>query len=459
MFRSAEGRIVADPAIAGAPDQARGREIDEAALRGVFPDYGDVDFSRYICPVDDQNPMHRLWTDGRWLKVYLAHGCYWRKCGFCDTTLDYIRSYRKLNAEALYRHLREQAEKTGVYGVHLVDEAAPPASLIRLALLNRGEDEPPLSFWGNIRFEPAFSPDVAALLAAGGLLGVSGGIEVATEEGLRRTGKGISLAALVRCCAAFKEAGILTHAYLIYGYWDQDEQEIVDSAELLRQFFAAGLLDSAFWHPFVLPRHSGLYAAPPPGISPRAGGRGGAGGPPVFALNDLSFEGEKRFRKYGGGLDRLLAAWMAGDCAVPVERAFPFRVKRPGTAPDLVAGLIDGYARDRDRLREGPPSPSGGIVFLGSRPLVGEGPGGPELRWFWRREEQRLPLPRGAAALAASLAKMLAALGRGLSPSADFYARLSDLLGPAAPAAWKILRKGGLVETGPPPGPFISPPV
>jgi radical SAM superfamily enzyme YgiQ (UPF0313 family) len=451
MFRGEGGRIIADIADiadgcprsappADTPDRVRGGEIDDQGALTVFPDYRGVDFSRYICPVDDLNPMHRLWTDGRWLKAYLAHGCYWRRCGFCDTTLDYIRSYRKPDAGALYRHLRDQAEQTGVWGIHLVDEAAPPASLVRLALLNLGEQGPPLSFWGNIRFETSFDPDTAALLAAGGLVGVSGGIEVATDSAFKRMGKGLTLAALVRCCAAFKEAGILIHAYLIYGYWDQDEQEIIDSAEVLRQFFAAGLLDSAFWHPFVLTRHSGLYAAPPPGLKPDAAPlpRDPA---PCFALNDLSFEGEERFRPYGEGLDRLLAGWMAGDSSSPVGRAFPFKVPRPAVSPRLVTDLIDAYAGSRDQARRSPPPPARRIIFLGSRPLRWEGSAGTELRWRWRREEHTLPLDRPAAA---ALERTLTSLSRDPSPAAPFYTRLSQLLGPSAPAAWKTLREGGL---------------
>jgi radical SAM superfamily enzyme YgiQ (UPF0313 family) len=480
MFRLPGNRIIADSGIAGGgigegiagPQTApcRGEEIDDWAAVHVFPDYRGLDFSRYICAVDDVNPMHRLWTDGRWLKAYLAHGCYWQRCGFCDTTLDYIRCYKKVDPRALYRHLRSQAETTQVWGLHLVDEAAPPASLARLALLNLGEAGTPLIFWGNIRFERAFDPDMAALLAAGGLAGVSGGIEIATEEGFKRVGKGITLEGAVRCCAAFKEAGVLTHAYLIYGYWDQDEQEIVDSAEILRQFFAAGLLDSAFWHPFVLTRHAGLYAK-------LAGNRGFVGGDEpgasaVFALNDLSFKGEERFRRYDEPLDRLLAAWMAGDTAAPVAEAFPFKVKRPRAAPDLVASLIDAYARDRDLIRRTlPTAPSGetvpsseatppqGLVFLGSR--VWED--GARLRWRWRLREHSLAVPPSAAApLAALLAAARPPSGAGsptgpLSatlysagpfatyPAGEFYARLVSLLGTGAPRAWQTLREGGLV--------------
>ena len=37
--------------------------------------------------------MHRLWSDGRWNKLTVAHGCYWKKCSFCDVSLDYIGRY------------------------------------------------------------------------------------------------------------------------------------------------------------------------------------------------------------------------------------------------------------------------------------------------------------------------------------------------------------------------------
>jgi hypothetical protein len=41
------------------------------------------------------NPMHRLWSDGRWNKLTVAHGCYWKKCSFCDVGLDYIGALRR----------------------------------------------------------------------------------------------------------------------------------------------------------------------------------------------------------------------------------------------------------------------------------------------------------------------------------------------------------------------------
>ncbi|MDR2110244.1 MAG: radical SAM protein [Spirochaetaceae bacterium] len=446
-YRSRKGRVIGSPDNAG--DSGPGAALDREAVRTVFPDYGEVDFSRYLYPVDEVNPMHRLWSDGHWLKAYLAHGCYWHACAFCDTALDYIRGFEPVETAALFRHLRDQAEKTGVRGVHLVDEAAPVSSLIALAELNMREGLP-LVFWGNIRFERTFTPDVAAFLAAGGLLGVSGGIEVASEGGFRRVRKGIGLPEVVRASAAFKEAGILTHAYLIYGYWDETPEEIIDSAEILRQLFAEGLLDSAFWHQFILTRHSPLYAEWERGLHPglrvsapaRSSGAGNQG--KIFALNDLSFAGEERFNRFAEPLDRLLGAWMAGDTAQPVADAFPFPVPSPSVSPGLVTGLLDAYARDRDRDRRALPQEAGRLCFLGSRPLEKAAPPGASLFWRWRLSDQRLPLPATAAEKAIALLEAAARPGR-LTPPA-FYRELEGLLGSReAPGAWKTLRNQGLV--------------
>ncbi|GHV86987.1 radical SAM protein [Spirochaetia bacterium] len=446
IYRSREGKIIADP---GITDPAKNKEdnfadfrrTDDESIKTVFPDYRGVDFSRYLYPVDDVNPMHRLWSDGHWLKAYLAHGCYWHACAFCDVTLDYIRSFAPVDTAALFHHLLEQAEQTGVHGVHLVDEAAPVSSLIRLATLNRNAGLP-LTFWGNIRFEKGFTPDTAALLAAGGLVGVSAGIEVATEAGFKRIGKGIVLEDVVRACAAFKEVGILTHAYLIYGYWDEDEQEIIDSAEILRQLFAAGLLDSAFWHQFVLTRHSRIYAEWEKGL--HRGLRVNSNtAESNFALNDLSFEGETQFSKYTEPLDRVLASWVTPDAAMaPVTEAFPFKVKEPSVSVNLIAELLDAYARDRDKSRGMPPGTADRVLFLGSRPLIRGAGKNAEIQWRWRLGEYQLRAGQGADKIAALLEE--ASRGKGLEATA-FFKAIAEAPGTGTTeAVWRALREGGL---------------
>lgn len=455
MHRSESGAIIGDD-ISTAVENAPYARIDEETPLRVFPDYRGVDFSRYIMPVDDANPMHRLWSDGRWLKAYLAHGCYWHSCAFCDVSLDYISGFGRVDPDALFDHLIEQAEVTGIRGVHLVDEAAPPESLLRLADRNRRAGLP-LVFWGNIRFERDFSPDSAALLAAGGLLGVSGGIEVASERGFKRLGKGLGLKDVVRAAAAFKEAGILVHAYLIFGFWDEDDEEIVDSAETVRQLFASGLIDSAFWHKFVLTRHSRIMrekrAGRHPGLAVIERGAFAADGDFAdgdFADNDLRFEGEERTSRWSAPLDAMTAAWMAGDALdLPVSAYTPFKTPPPTIAADLVARQVDAYARDRDKERARFPDAVAAdaqqrVLFLGGSPVRERlADGRIRLRWSYRLQDQHLDLPADTADTLFDILQEAGRAGIAVYRLVEPLQRVREQ--PAAIKIWSLLRENGLV--------------
>ena len=313
-------------------------EIENFMTKNVAPDYEGIDFSKYPRLADDINPMHRIWSDGAWLKAYLAHGCYWHRCLFCDTKLDYVNCYKPVNIKNLYSSLLEQAKKSGVYGVHFVDEAAPPKMLEDFASLNKDKA---LTFWGNIRFEKAFSRDLADILAKGGLIGVSGGIEMACGEGLSNINKGIDIKTLVFSLAAFKEAGILTHAYMIYGYYNETPQTLIDSAETLRQLFKAGLLDSSFFHKFTLTKHSTLFAEWEAGKHPDLH--------PIFPKNnftdyELHFKGEEKSEKYGAPLSLAVNAWMHRKYLdKPVEKWFNFPMPKPTVKKDFVEKALEEY--------------------------------------------------------------------------------------------------------------------
>lgn len=324
----------------------------------LVPDYTGIDFSRYPILADDSNPMQRMWSEGRWLKAYLAHGCYWHKCAFCDTSLDYVCSYKRVNIEKLHKSLYQQAKNLGVSGVHLVDEAAPPVALKDFALLNLKEENP-LSFWGNIRYEKSFTRDLADLLAHGGLTGVSGGIEIACGAGLETICKGTDIDTIVSACAAFKEAGILTHAYMIYGYWLETEQILIDSMETLRQLFQEGLLDSAFWHKFVLTKHSTVFTEYLSGkhteLKPLA--LDGSIIPQEknwklkenFAGNDITFIGQEKSSRYGIGLNLALEHWMKGkSLSKPVGSWFNFPLPKPSIPKDYIQKSIEKYENRRN---------------------------------------------------------------------------------------------------------------
>jgi radical SAM superfamily enzyme YgiQ (UPF0313 family) len=312
-----------DPATPGAPDYAT---LERDAIIHVHPDYRGLDFTRYLRVVDSPNPMHRLWNDTPWLKYRLAYGCYWRRCAFCDTQLDYIKRYQASDLDSLIAAATVAADRTGLRGIHFVDEAMP-VNLVRAFATRNAELSRPFTFWGNARFDKAWTDEACRFAAERGLVAVSGGIEIATSKGLEIVGKGFTMVDLMRTLAAFKRSGILVHAYLIYGFPGQADQDIADSAEMSRVLLAEGLVDSAFWHRFVLTRHSAMYAAWEKGERP--------GLEPIlprttFALNDLEFRGEERSERWTAPLDAALAAWADdGEFDKPLSTFLPKGLPRP----------------------------------------------------------------------------------------------------------------------------------
>ncbi len=247
------------------------------------PTWDGLPLDRYLSLLDMLNPMHRLWSDGRWNKLTVAHGCYWKKCSFCDVSLDYIGRYDAASAVTLADRIEAIVAETGQTGFHFVDEAAPPKALKALAaeLQRRGTA---ISWWGNIRFEKTFTPALCRLLAASGCIAITGGLEVASDRLLALMKKGVTVDQAARVTHAFAEAGILVHAYLMYGFPTQTVQDTVDALEVVRQLFAAGCIQSGFWHRFACTVHSPVGQRPQDyGVTllPLPPGR--------FAKNDVGF--------------------------------------------------------------------------------------------------------------------------------------------------------------------------
>jgi hypothetical protein len=259
------------------------KERDIAFSDGGTPTYTGLPLHQYLSLLDMLNPMHRLWSDGRWNKLTVAHGCYWRKCSFCDVDLDYISRYDLATTDVLIGRIESLIRETGQTGFHFVDEAAPPKALKSLAkaLLQRRLD---ISWWGNIRFEKSFDAGLCQLLADSGCIAVTGGLEVASDRLLRLMQKGVSIEQVARVTRAFSDAGILVHAYLMYGFPTQTAQDTIDALEYVRQLFAAGCIQSGFFHRFTCTVHS------PVGRHPEQ--YGVTLSPPLetpFASNDINF--------------------------------------------------------------------------------------------------------------------------------------------------------------------------
>ena len=168
--------------------------------------------------------------------------------------------------------------------------------------------------------------------------------------------KGVTVADVTRGAHAFRQAGVLVHAYLMYGFPGQTEVETLESMERVRLLFRAGLLSSAFWHRFVFTEHSGIASDPlsfgvkvkplPPG---------------AFATNDREHIdlGGTDHDPFDEVLPRALAAWMRGrELERPAHSWFDSSLPPAPVTEDFI----------QDALAE--PMPVGSrLIWLGGEPL------------------------------------------------------------------------------------------
>ena len=283
------------------------------------PSYEGLLQNNYINMIELTNPMHALWSNGKWNKLMLAHGCYWGKCAFCDGALDYVKRFDQAPVELIVDRMEAVIAQTGQTGFHFVDEAAPPALLRKLAeeIIRR---KLTVSYWTNVRFEKSYTPELCYLLAQSGCIAISGGLEVASPRILKMINKGITVESASESMRNFTEAGIMTHAYLMYGFPTETARETIDSLEVVRNLFANGWIQSAFWHRYAMTIHS------PSGICPESVGAKHVDQPLApFANNEISFTTSQEIDLdfYGKGLNLATYNYMQGaGYDIPVKKWF-----------------------------------------------------------------------------------------------------------------------------------------
>lgn len=325
----------------GAIKYMNGSKEKDVAQREIgVPDYSDLPMDKYLSVIEIANPMHRLWSDGRWNKLTLAHGCYWGKCTFCDISLDYIKRYEPVTAEIICDRIEALIVQTGQNGFHFVDEAAPPALMrdVALEIIKRGLT---VVWWTNIRFEKSFTSDLCQLLAASGCIAVSGGLEVASDRLLQLIDKGVTVAQVARVASNFTQSGIKVHAYLMYGFPTQTAQETIDSLEVVRQMFMLGIVQSGYWHQFAMTAHSPVGMFPEKFAVEKVSQEVGS-----FANNDLQHIDRQGaiHEVFSEGLKKSLFNFMHGLCFdFKLDEWFEFKVPKTKVAPDYIeAALAEG---------------------------------------------------------------------------------------------------------------------
>jgi len=302
------------------------------------PNYLGLPYDKYVSFLDVVNPMHRMWTDKRWNKLTISHGCYWRQCSFCDVSLDYIGNYQNTTAVALVDKIEKIIADTGISGFHFVDEAAPPKMLKAMSkeLIKRDLS---VTWWTNIRFEKTFNFELCELMAKAGCIAVTGGLEVASDRLLGKMKKGVDIAQVTRVTNNFSENGIMVHAYLMYGFPTETQQETIDSLEVVRQLFEKNCIQSGFWHLFTTTVHSPIGKNPDEfGIK--------ITGPEFqgFAQNDLWHEDPEgaEHTTYTQGLNRALNSYLNNEgLEKDIEEWFDFPVTPTSHPEDLIESFLN----------------------------------------------------------------------------------------------------------------------
>jgi hypothetical protein len=322
------------------------------------PDYSDLQLNNYISVIEIANPMHSLWSDGRWNKLTMAHGCYWGKCTFCDISLDYIKLYEPIAAKLLVDRMEEMITQTKETGFHFVDEAAPPALMRELALeiIRRNLT---VTWWTNIRFEKSFTLDLCILLKQSGCIAVSGGLEVASDRLLQLIKKGVTIEQVAQVTHNFTDSGIMVHAYLMY-----------DSLEMVRQLFQIGIIQSGFWHQFAMTAHSPVgmfpkeFGVTPIGLDKNTFPSVGVNG--LFANNDIQFTDKTGIKhdKFSFGLKKSLYNYMHGiGFDYKLQDWFDFKIPHTSIPSDYIISCLE---KENTFIIK----PSSKIIWLNAKPNV-----------------------------------------------------------------------------------------
>jgi hypothetical protein len=256
--------------------------------------------------------------------------------------------------------MEELIAKTGETGFHFVDEAAPP-SLMRALAIEIIKRKIIVSWWTNIRFEKAFSRDLCLLLKKSGCIGVSGGLEVASDRLLKLINKGITVEQVAKVNRNFTEAGIMVHAYLMYGFPTQTAQETIDSLEMVRQLFKAGVMKSAFWHQFTMTAHSLI------GLEPEKFGVKKAKEIDIqFADNDIEHidESGTSHDLFSNGLKISLFNYMQEiGLDEPLYKWFDMKVPKTSISNDYITNILSNENIPNQK-------PDTKVIFTGNNPSI-----------------------------------------------------------------------------------------
>ena len=245
-FRRADGTVQKNPT-------QKPRSLAEVPA----PDYSWAPWDLYFAPE-------------RTAPMVTARGCYWNRCTFCPEVVNPETRLRLAKVDRLCADMDRLHADYGATTFHFIDSALPPRTLKGVAEYI-AETGRPYSWYGFSRLEPhLFRPGFADTLAKGGCRMLKLGLETASQRLLDGLDKKQDTGDVSRVLHALHDAGILVHAFLMFGTPYEEEADAEETLRFVRehahaiQFMNCSIMNLAKGSPMSLdPAAHGISRALP----------------------------------------------------------------------------------------------------------------------------------------------------------------------------------------------------
>ena len=192
-----------------------------ASEKCYIPDIAHVQWTRYCVGVRE-----------RVVPFSFRKPCYYGKCAFCNGDLQNgSRVWSLPEVERLTRQLMSVCAENRVTAVYFTDAALPTSILNVVAREIDGRIK-----WGcNVRIERGHSRQWFSALARGGCLMLRVGLETASQRVLDLMNKGVEALDLYDYFKNAANAGIRMHAYIMFGFPGENEDDRLITEDFLRR--------------------------------------------------------------------------------------------------------------------------------------------------------------------------------------------------------------------------------
>ena len=230
---------------------------DEAAC--MRPPPPPPDPSDLPVPDFDGLPIDRYLSPELILPILSSRGCYWGRCAFCSHDRLYRGRFRKKSPAAIIEDLKTLSNLYTCRNFYFTDEAIPPDTAIKVARAV-SQEQLPIKWFGEVRFEETFDEATLKKLHKGGCCMLMFGMESSVQRVLDHMRKGTRperIRAIITACA---KTGIRPFIMFFTGFPTETHEEATETIRFIESLHAY-ITHVAFTN-FILEHHTPVHREP-----------------------------------------------------------------------------------------------------------------------------------------------------------------------------------------------------